>query len=397
MFAQIQMPDPKQMSGIPRPVDDLPSGAISVRLIRGDLSNNIANHPVELHVGSKVLTEKTDESGRAQFSNLTPGATVKAVAVVDGERLESQEFPAPAKGGIRLLLVATDTSTGPATTPDAPAVSGQVVIGDQSRIVMEPGEDVVRVFYLLDISNNARAPVNTPAPFEFDVPSEAKATAIMQGSSPNASVTGTHVTVRGPFPPGHTFVQVAYELPGGGGTINLSQKLPANLEQLAVVVKKVGDATLGSPLLRDQRDIPADGELFIAATGGAVAAGHPIELTLSGFPHHSGAPRTVALTLAVLIAIAGAWAATRSADDPSSRAAERKRSIARREKLFADLVRLESDHRAGKADARRYAARREEIVAALEHVYSDLDSHDSGPEPANRAGLAASPGTLGAS
>ena len=33
--AQLQMPDPKQMSGIPRPVDDLPTGSVSVRLIRG--------------------------------------------------------------------------------------------------------------------------------------------------------------------------------------------------------------------------------------------------------------------------------------------------------------------------------------------------------------------------
>ena len=47
-----QMPDPKQMSGIPRPVTDLPDRAISVRVIRGSLSNNIANQPVELRVGS---------------------------------------------------------------------------------------------------------------------------------------------------------------------------------------------------------------------------------------------------------------------------------------------------------------------------------------------------------
>ena len=40
--AQFQMPDPKQMAGIPRPVDDLPNGTVSVRLIRGQLSNNIA-------------------------------------------------------------------------------------------------------------------------------------------------------------------------------------------------------------------------------------------------------------------------------------------------------------------------------------------------------------------
>ena len=106
--AQAAMPDARQMSGIPRPVDDLPGGTVSVRLVRGDLSNNIVNHPVELHVGGKVTVVATDENGRAQFGGLTPGAPLKAVAVVDGERLESQEFAAPAGGGIRMLLVAVD-------------------------------------------------------------------------------------------------------------------------------------------------------------------------------------------------------------------------------------------------------------------------------------------------
>src|ERR1700730_8312392 len=115
LSAQFQMPDPKQMSGIPRPVTELPNGAISVRLIRGQLSNNITNHPVELHVGAKVMTVNTDADGRAQFTGLTPGSSVKAVSVVDGERLESQEFPAPTQGGVRLMLVATDTTKGPAT------------------------------------------------------------------------------------------------------------------------------------------------------------------------------------------------------------------------------------------------------------------------------------------
>src|SRR5438309_6640448 len=90
--AQFEMPDMRQMSGIPRPVTDLPDRAISVRLIRGDLSKNITNFPVDLHIGSNVQTVKTDEAGRAQFNDVPPGATVKAVAVVDGEHLESQEF-----------------------------------------------------------------------------------------------------------------------------------------------------------------------------------------------------------------------------------------------------------------------------------------------------------------
>src|SRR3954468_1002799 len=149
------MPDAKQMSGIPRPVDDLPNGSISVRLIRGQLSNNISGHPVSLEIGGKATTVKTDEAGRAQFDNVPGGTKVKASADVDGEHLESQEFAAPAQGGVRLMLVATDPAKA-----SAPATSGTVVIGPQSRIVLQPRDEAVDVFYLLDITNNAGVPVN---------------------------------------------------------------------------------------------------------------------------------------------------------------------------------------------------------------------------------------------
>jgi hypothetical protein len=379
------MPDPKQMSGIPRPVDDLPKGAISVRLIRGELSNNIVGHPVDLRIGPRVVTVKTDESGRAQFNDVMPGATVKASAEVDGERLESQEFAAPATGGIRLMLVATDKSKA-----ETPAVTGQVVITDQSRIVMQAREEALDVFYLLDITNSARGPVNTATPFEFDMPNDARGCGIMQGSSPQASVAGTHVIVQGPFAPGSTFVQVACEVPAPTGSVDIEQRFPAAFEQLAVVVKKTGETALRSPQLKEQREVPADNEIFIAGTGGPVAAGQPIELAISGIPHHSATPRRIALSLAIFIAIAGAWAARRGpADDAAAQAAERKRLITRRDRLFSDLVRLEQEHRNGRVDDRRYAARRDELVAALEQVYGALDSHDAGPDPADRAGLAA--------
>src|SRR2546422_3815470 len=125
-FARAQMLDPKQMSGIPRPVNDLPNHSISVRLIRGELSNNIPNFPIELHVGAKVRTAKTDANGRAQFDNVPPGETVKAVAVVDGERLESQDFASPAQGGVRLMLVATNKDAAATEgQPAAAPVAGQ--------------------------------------------------------------------------------------------------------------------------------------------------------------------------------------------------------------------------------------------------------------------------------
>jgi hypothetical protein len=384
------MPDPKQMSGIPRPVDDLPNGAISVRLIRGSLSNNLTGRPVDLHVGPKVITVKTDENGRAEFKDFitgTAGATVKATADVDGEHLESQEFPAPTRGGIRLMLVATDPNKK--ATPAAPAQTGPVTIGDQSRFVLQPREESVDAFYLLDIANTQTVPVNPPTPFEFDLPSDAAGATIMDGSSPQASVKGVHVTVQGPFAPGHTFVQIASSIPALDGAIDIAQKLPANLDHLAVIVKKTGATTLQSPQLNEQREMPADGEVFIAATGGPVAAGQPIRIIVDGVPHHSQAPRRIALALAVLIVALGAWFAMRPSGDAAARAADRARLIARREKLFGELARLERDHRAGRADDRRYAPRREELVAALEAIYNALDTDEAEPDTAGRAGVTA--------
>ena len=372
--AQFQMPDPKQMSGIPRPVTDLPSGSISVRVIRGSLSNNIVGQAVDLVVGGAKRTAKTDDGGRAQFDKLPPGALVKASADVDGEHLESQEFSAPAQGGIRLMLVATDKNAAPATSPEAPAVAGQVVMTDQSRIVMEPRDEFVNVFYLLDIENTARAPVNPPVPFAFDLPADAQGAGVMEGSTPTAKVTGKRVTVEGPFAPGHTFLQVGASIPvDGGGSIAISQTFPAALQSVAVIAQKVGDARLASPQLANQREMPADGQTFIAATGGALAAGQPLTLTLSGLPHHSGTPRLIALSLAGGIVLAGLlFAGSRKAVDATV-VAERKRLAGRREKLLNDLARLEREHRADKVDDARYQERRAELIKALEQVYGALD------------------------
>jgi hypothetical protein len=388
--AQIQMPDPKQMSGIPRPDGQMAAGTITVRVIRGDLSNNITGQPVELHVGDQVQTVKTDDQGRAEFSGLTPGATVSAVTVVDGERLESQAFPVQTQGGVRLMLVATDKEKERQKAEEAklPPITGPVVIGGDSRIVLEPGEETISVFYILEIMNTARAPVNPPTPFLFDVPKASVSTAILQGSSPLATSSGNHIRIGGPFPSGKTVVQIGLDLPLSDGTVDFTQTFPATLESFAVIAKKAGDMKLSSPQIAQQQDTAVEGTPVIIGAGGTVPAGHPFSLSVAGLPHHPGAPRRIALGLAAAVAIAGVWASTRR-EDPTSRAGERKRLIARREKLFQDLLRLEHDQRRGRIEARRFSARREELLASLEQVYSALDSEDLGPDPSGRVGAAA--------
>jgi len=373
------MPDPRQMSGIPRPVDDLPTGSISVRLIRGQLSNHIASHPVELHYANgRVIKVNTDDAGRAQFDKLAPGV-VKASADVDGEHLESQDFEVPRQGGIRLLLVATDKNA-PKPAPEAPAVSGTVSLSENSRIVFEPGDEDVAVYYILEVVNNNTNPVKPNPPFAFDMPKGALGTTLLDGTSPIVTTRGAHVSISKPVPPGRTMIQVVAEMPTTTGTLGIEQKFPATLDRLTVLVKKVGETKLSSPAIERQQEFPNNGEAVIGAVGATVPAGKTIELTLSDLPHHSAVPRYTALSLAGAVILGGVWFATRK--QPTGAAdAERKRLVARREKLFGELLKLERDRRNGRGDDRALA-RREELMAQLEHVYGALDDPDRAGAPA---------------
>src|SRR5438105_1662039 len=260
-FAQI---DPRQMAGIPRPVNDLPDASISVRLIRGQLSNNIASHLVELHFANgRVIKVNTDDAGRAQFDKVPPGV-VKASADVDGEHLESQEFEAPKQGGIRLMLVATDKNA-PRAAPQAPAVKGKIALSDNSRIVFEPGDEDVAIYYILEIVNNTTNPVIPDPPFAFDMPAAAQGTTILDGSSPIARNSGKHVSLAGPVPPGKTVIQLVAEMPTDTGRLDVTQTFPASMDRLAVLVKKVGETKLESPTIERQQDFPNEGQVVIGA------------------------------------------------------------------------------------------------------------------------------------
>lgn len=109
-LGQPMMMDPSQMSGIPRPDPQVPSGTVTVRLIRGELSNRITDAAVELvsqaEPDKPPRSVKTDAEGRATFGSL-PAAIYTAHATVDGQTLNSQTIevqPSPAPG-IRVMLV----------------------------------------------------------------------------------------------------------------------------------------------------------------------------------------------------------------------------------------------------------------------------------------------------
>jgi hypothetical protein len=370
-----QMPDPKKISGVPLPVADVPTGTVTVRVIRGQLSNALPGQTVELSGAGSPRTATTDAAGRAQFSGLAPGTRVKASVTVNGERIDSREFDVPADSGTRLMLVATDPETEKRAAEDrklagSAAVSGIVVLGEQTRFVIEAGDEALNVFNILQIVNTARTPVQTAAPVVFDLPAGASGAGVLDGSAPNAVATPGRVTVTGPFPPGNTMVQFAYSLAFGKETLTIQQKLPLPLAQFNLIVQKIGSLQLTSSQLEKQREMSAEGQSYIVGQGPALGAGDVVSLTLTGLPHHAEWPRNLALVLASVVLAGGIWMAMRRGPDAALR---RNDLRVRRERLFAELATLEDQRREGRVEHARYSAKRGRLLTALEGVYAELD------------------------
>jgi hypothetical protein len=122
------MIDPAKMSGIPRPDGQVPAGTVTVRLIRGELSNRMAGFEVQL-VDPKggVKATKTDVEGRATFEGLAGGPFVARASDGTGQEITSQPIELPSDAGVRVMLV---FSAGGPGTPDGVArVTSEVAVG----------------------------------------------------------------------------------------------------------------------------------------------------------------------------------------------------------------------------------------------------------------------------
>ena len=372
-----QMPDVRQMSGVPLPVNDVAPGTVTVRVIRGSLANVVPGQDVELQVGGASRTVKTNDAGRAEFNGLAPGTRVKAMTVVDGERLESQQFDVPSTGGIRLMLVAAAPAgaSAPAQRPaeNVPAGPGSVSLGGQTRFVFEMGDEALTGFYILQIVNATGTPVQPTEVFTLDLPEGAQGASMMQGSSPQASVAGAKVVVAGPFAPGQTQAQVAFTLPYSAGELTVVQRIPVALAQVTLLLEKAGTMQLESPQVSQHREIKAENDIYILGQGPGIKAGDALTFTVSGLPHRPLWPRNLALALAALIVGAGIWASARPGRVAAAEHDRRQKLSARRDRLFSELAGLEEQQRSGAMNDDRYQSRRSELVRALERVYAELD------------------------
>jgi hypothetical protein len=320
--ARAQMPDVRQMSGIAMPSDDVPPGTVIVRVIRGDLSNNVTGQPVELHVGDRVVSARTDKAGRATFAGLASGVSMVATTAVGGEHLESKAIVLDASSGVRVMLVAgaaVADPPAPAATP-LPSGAARVSFGGQSRIQIEFNDDEIEVFYLLDLVNPGTSPASVSNELLITLPAGAQSSAMLEGSSSQAQLRNGAVVVSGPFAPGTTPVRVGFSLAGGQSEQVLRQVFPAPLDQVQVVVSRIGSVQSSSEQFTSNTPMPGEDHSFLLGTGPGLPAGRELRITLAGLPTRSHIGRSVTLGLGFFILLVGAWASRTRRGRQSGRA-----------------------------------------------------------------------------
>ena len=77
--------------------------------------------------------------------------------------------PSWSASGLRIMLVATDPEAVKREAEDkalaaAAAVKGMVVLGPESRVIAQMQDDRLNIYYILEIINSARTPVDVGGP-----------------------------------------------------------------------------------------------------------------------------------------------------------------------------------------------------------------------------------------
>ena len=150
----------------------------------------------------------------------------------------------------------------------------------------------------------------------LDLPTEARGASLMDPTPKAATLTGSRLTLTGPFAPGSTTINIGFELPFTGGSVRLDQRWPVALQQVLVLVPGTSGIDVQSSSLTSRRTASDQGQPLLVATGPGLAANADLSLDISGLPHHPVWPREVALALAGIILSVGIWAAVFPASRP---------------------------------------------------------------------------------
>ncbi len=387
--------DPAQMSGIPRPDPQVPAGEIIVRVIRGQMTNNVAGQEVELVSSSgESRKEKTGADGRARFAGLSTGSRWTARTELDGQALVSQPLDVTGQAGIRLMLVAkaaapaaggaggtpavagtggTPAAAGAGGTPagaapSAPAAAGdrsKLRLGETTRLIVEFEDDWLSFFWVYDLRNDGTEPYQPgPEGLVLPLPMGAKSASIQRMGSeapPAKVIEGLGTVWNGPIPPGATQLIVGFALPFEGEA-RLRTQVGLPLAEWQLITRDSSGLSFEGDGVGQPERRARDGQAFTVLLGRAVGPAG-IDVVIRG-KHHDKRARWAGLVVACVLFL---WAAGGAISGRQSAEASKGTLEQEIEAAYDALVALEA--RASKDRSGKLAAERAVLVEKLETLY----------------------------
>lgn len=354
-------------------VDGLPTEQTVIELVELDGAEPPRSAPIE-RVGDKGLV--------ARFRDVPAGdARVYIVRAREaGRAYYSKPFIATSRVG----------------------VGRSVVVFDQVVVIPHIGggldDDRMRFDAQFEIRNFSGVPWDPgPDGLLLPIPVGAVGANVSEEMAPRVRVDPERGFIwRGPVPPGETDVVVAWRMPIEDGQLRFQlQNTTLPLRQGTIFVEYAPGATMTPPAGFQPLVRGLGGRKFWVFAPVTLATGQTLEFHIDGLPQPAWLMRLGRSTGAILVSIALAalvlWLAVadpgkRGAKDDARRAAARRRElVARREKLYEDLVKLEKRRAAGQVGDDRYERERAQAISRLTVVLREIDALDAGRQATRAA------------
>ncbi|MES1164474.1 MAG: hypothetical protein ABUR63_01850 [Verrucomicrobiota bacterium] len=384
------------IAGTAAPDPALPVGTIHV-LALDEAGRPLAGHTVEVgHVKSggqlAVTRQVTASDGTARFSGLTegrtdstggtggtgtpagpPGADVGAAVVmqVGALRLGTDGFGLPATGGVRVEI----------RVPQRTADPSIITIGAGGRLILQMRDETVSFIETLPLENHSDKLFDPGVGgIEIPLPTEFTSADVAEGEHKIEIRKGIGVAVHGMIPPRRPQadpnrkspdeVTFGFVLPATGSTRDFEQRFPNGFGEFTFITDDIPGLSIDSTQITGRQEREVGGKKYVLRRGEPVPPGGTLRFTVRGLPAPNTTGRTVAGALALALVGAAFFFGRRDKTErQSAGTSERDKLVQRRERLFADLVGLETRD-TGDRTARG------DLVQKLETVYREIAALD---------------------
>lgn len=382
------------IAGTVRLDPSLPAGTVDV-LALDEAGRPLANKTIELGrvagQGVQVTELVTGADGRVRFSGVVggpaaggaggaSGGTAAAVVMAHGElRLGSDGFQVPESGGgISVEL----------RTPQKTADASIITVGAGGRIVLQLREEGLAFIETLPLENRTDKLFDPGVGgVEIPLPSEAVGTEAGEGGHKIDIRKGRGLAVHGPIPPRRPEAQdpnrkspdevtFGFVLPTHESVREFEQKFPNGIGEYTFVTDQLPGLVIESSQITGRQSREVQGKKYWLMLGQPIPPGGTLRFTVRGLPAPDNTGRIIAGVLALsLVGGAIAFGRQRPGGATAKERTDRDRLVERRERLFADLVAVES-RRTNDGALPATKIERDDLVRKLEGVYRDLAAVD---------------------